>query len=129
MGWGLGARLEHVHAGWASQPSKDPSLLASPRSEIPDKLEGELARGEVNTGPSYESSALLEACGSEGKGGQGGGGKQPVAADSPRDAEGWTGLPWEGRVVQKSRLSCKWGGKRSAPERDPGGSGGVGKAL
>lgn len=70
MGWGLGASLERVHAGWASQASKDSSLFASQRPEISDKLEKELARGEVNTGPTYPSGALLEACRSEGKGGQ-----------------------------------------------------------
>lgn len=104
--------MDHVHAGWASQASKDPSLFASSRSEISDKLEGELARGEVNTGPIYESSALLGACRSEGKGGQGGAGKHPAAADIPtgcrRDgpgdaAAGRAGNAKEPSVMQMER--------------------------
>lgn len=64
----------------------------------------------------YQSDALLEACRSEGKGGQREGGKQPATADIPTgcpgDGWGFCGKRW---IMQRSRLSCKCGNERSIP--------------
>lgn len=58
--------------------------------------------------------------GSEGKGGQRGGEKQPATADiptgCPRDGRGFCGKRW---IMQRSRLSCKCGSMRSVPGWTP----------